>query len=613
MNKHQLFNPDHRSKAPLAFIVCLAVLMCAVLLASLIQKSFGRVFVSNVAYTNFNGILIRAKLLKPLNVTSTHPAPGIIYIHGYQNNRETGDAYCIELARRGMVVLEIDAIGRGNSGNPGEPDDPDFDPSYGGKRSLKYLLSLPYVDADRIGLMGHSLGAELVYTMALQDTAVKALVISGFAYRDDASTNMPQNMLMIFGKYDEFRKRMTATRDFENEWMQTPQTRRVFPVKNPKLGETYGDFENGTARRVYMPKITHLRQSHSSAAVTQALEWMKRALKPAENYWIPSNQQIWQIKEWSTLVAMVACFASLGPLGLMLLRTSFFGSLQSPVSGNYACTGRLYIKAVVLNGVLMWLYFPIIFTLFGVHIYLVRIDKVFPLMMTNGIVWWFLWINIIGFIFFRSWFKKQNRDNELTLYDLGLSYREDRFALDGIKIAKTVLLAAILFAFAYLIEHTLESIFLVDFRFIFPFASDLTAHRARLWFTYFPFLLMGFILMGIFLHGQLRRPQKTTWLKTFVSWSTFNILVLIIPLILLLLLQYVPLFTIGAIPFVGPGGMLIAYTHNLFHIIGVLIMVTPISTWFYQLTGKIYLGATLNAALVTWMFVSSQVIAPIPV
>ena len=137
-------------------------------------------------------------------------------------------------------------------------------------------------------------------------------------------------------------------------------------------------------------------------------------------------------------------------------------------------------------------------------------------------------------------------------------------------------------------------------------------NRAKLWFTYFPFLLMGFVLMGIFLHGRLRRPQRATWLKTFVAWSTFNILVLIIPLILFLLLQYVPLFTIGAIPFVGPGGMFIAYTHNLFLIIGVLIMVTPISSWFYQLTSKIYLGAILNAALVTWMFVSSQVIAPMP-
>lgn len=613
MNTDHLFDPDHRSKAPLAFGICLAVLIAAALLASLTQRSFWKVSVTNVVYTNFNGIPIRAKLLKPLNASSSQPAPGILYIHGYQNNRETSDAFCIELARRGMVVLEIDAIGRGNSGTPGEPDDPDFDSSYGGRRSIQYLASLPYVDDTRIGLMGHSLGAELVYNLALNDASIRALVISGYAYTVEASKEMPRNMLMIFGKYDEFRKRMTATRDFEREWMQTAQSRKVFPVENPKLDQTYGDFNSGTARRVYMPQITHLRQSHSAAAVAQALEWMKRALNPAKDFWIPSDRQIWQIKEWCTLTAMIACFASLGPLGLMLLRTSFFSSLHTPISENYASAGKAYVKAAVLNGALMWLYFPIIFVLFGVHIYLVRIDKVFPLMITNGIVWWFLWINIIGFLFFRRWFKQENRECGLTLYDLGLSYQEERFALDGLKIAKTALLAAILFLFAYLSEHTLESIFIVDFRFIFPFASDLTAYRAKLWFTYFPFLLMGFALMGIFLHGQMRREQQSTWLKTFISWSTYNVLIMILPLILLLLLQYVPLFTIGRIPLVGPGGMLIAYTHNLFHIVGVLIMIIPLSTWFYQITGKIYLGAILNAALVTWMFVSSQVIAPIPV
>ena len=74
-----------------------------------------------------------------------------------------------------------------------------------------------------------------------------------------------------------------------------------------------------------------------------------------------------------------------------------------------------------------------------------------------------------------------------------------------------------------------------------------------------------------------------------------------------------PLFVIGIIPFVGPGGMFASFTMNLLHIIGVLAMTTPLSTWFYQLTGKIYLGALVNAAIVTWMFTSSQVIAPIPV
>jgi len=613
MNTAKLFDPERRSRAPLVFVVCLAVLIASVLLASLTQKSFGRVSVSNVSYTNFSGLAVRAKLLKPLSASKTNPAPGVVYIHGYQNNRETSDAYCIELARRGIVVLEIDALGRGNSDVPGRLEDPDFDPTYGGKASLKYLRSLPYVDGARIGLMGQSLGAEMAYEMALNDPSIKALVIAGFAYRDDASTDRPKNMLMIYGKYDEFRKRMTATRDFEKEWMQTPQTRQVFPAKNPKIGETYGNFERGTARRVYMPPITHLQQTHSKAAVAEALEWIKQALKPAQENWIPANRQIWQIKEWSTLVAMLAGFAALLPLGLMLLRTSFFKALQFHNRRSYGCTGKPYARAAILNGVLMSLYFPIIFILFGIHVYLIHIDRAFPLMLTNGIVWWFLWINIIGFIFFRRWFKKQNRTNGLTLYELGLSYQKDRFAIDAVRIGKTALLAAVLFLFAYLIEHTLESIFLVDYRFIFPFASDLTTYRAKLWLTYFPFLAVGFLLMGIFIHGQLRRPPKSNWWLTFINWSAYNILVLVAPLVVLLLIQYVPLFTIGTIPLVGPGGVFIAFTHNLFHIIGVLVMIAPLSTWFYQLTGKIYPGALLSGALVTWMFVSSQVVAPIPV
>ncbi|MBW2443742.1 MAG: alpha/beta hydrolase [Deltaproteobacteria bacterium] len=613
MNTAQLFDPEHRSKAPIVFIFCLFVLFGAVYLASQVQRNFGSVDVSNVTYTNHNGIVIRAKLLKPQSVSQSNPAAGIVYVHGYQNNRETSDAYCIELARRGIVVLEIDAIGRGNSGVPGRLTDPDFDPTRGGKTSLAYLKGLPFVDQQKIGLMGHSLGAEYIYPVALADPGVNALVISGYAYGEDASTTMPRNMLMIFGKYDEFRKRMTGTRNFEKEWMTTKRTRSVFPVNNPEFGKTYGVFEKGTARRVFMPSITHLHTSHSGAAIAEALDWMKAALKPAPDNWIPSDRQIWPIKEWSTLIAMLACMASLLPLGLMLLRSAFFQSLHNAIPDNYACSGKNYLKPVLINAALMWLYFPIIFGLWGIHLFVVPIDRMFPQMITNGIVWWFLWINIFGFLLFRRWFKKQSRESGVTLFELGLSDQEERYAVNGKKLMKSVLMALILFLFAYLIEHTLESIFIVDFRFIFPFASDLTAYRTLLWFTYFPFLLVGFLLMGIFLHGQLRRPKQTAWLKTFASWSIANILVLILPLAVIVVLQFGPLFVFGAIPLTGPDGFFIALTQNLLHMIVVLIMVIPIQTWFYQLTGRIYLGAVLNAALVTWMFVSSQVIAPVPI
>jgi len=597
----------------LTFLICVAIMVGSFVVASLVQRDFGRVAVTNVIYENYNGIPVRAKLLKPVEATQENPMPGVVHIHGYQNNRETGDAYCIELARRGVVVLNIDAIGRGNSGLPNDPKDPKFDKTYGGLTSLKVLRSLSFVDPGSVGMLGHSLGAEMAYQVALGDPGVNSLVISGFAYTLAASDRMPKNMLMIIGKWDEFRKRMTGTRDIEKEWMSTAQTKKVIPVSNPQIGVIYGDFEQGTARRVVVPRTIHFMESHDRGGIGEMLEWMRKALRPPGQLWIDSMNQTWAIKEWATLIAMLACFASLLPLGRIFVGMKFFKTLEGAPAGKYSCSMKSYLKFSGINGLLMWLYLPLIFVLFGVHVYVARIDGVFPMMMVNGVVWWFFWINVIGFFLFRRWFRRTSGETGLTLADAGVSYREEGFGLDSGKVAKTILLALILFGFAYFSEHLLEQIFIVDFRFLFPFASDLTVDRAWMCLRYFPFILVGFVFMGIFLHGQLRRPAKHGRLGTWISWSFWNLAAMIIPVILFLMIQYVPLFATGFIPLVGPGGMFVSFILNLFHIIGVLIVVVPLSTWFYQLTGKIYLGALLNALIVTWMFVSSQVVAPIPV
>lgn len=593
----------------MSFVV---LLILASLSGWLIQTDFGKVDVCNVTYKNYNGIPIRAKLLRPVSATPAQPAPGVVYIHGYQNNRETGDAYSIELARRGFVVVNIDAIGRGNSGEPNNPKDANFDPTFGGTASLKYLRSLSFVNGDSVGMLGHSLGAEMAYRVALNDPTVRALVITGFAYTSEASPNLPKNMLMIMGKWDEFRKRMTGTRDLEKEWMNTEQTRRVFSVTNPKLGETYGDFAEGTARRVFIPRITHVQESHHSASVAETAEWLKNALRPDEKNWVEKSSQIWMIKEWATLVAMLACLAAILPLGLMLLRADFFASLRGSPSGSYACSLRPYFKYVSLNGILLCLYLPLILVLFGVHRYFVPIDGAFPLMMVNAIVWWFLWVNLVGFIFVRKWYKRQGA-RRMNLIELGVSYEKDRMALSAETILKTVLLGGVLFVFAYLSQYALERIWIVDFRFVWPFASDLTPYRWCMFFLYFPFLLICFLLAGAFLHGQLRRPKQETWLKTFLTWSLWNVLAMVGPLSLLLAVQYVPLFTTGFIPFEGPGGLFVVFMISLFHTLALLAITSVLSTFFFQVTGKIYLGALVNALLVAWMFASSQVIAPIPV
>ncbi|MBN1874633.1 MAG: alpha/beta hydrolase [Anaerolineae bacterium] len=603
MNTTELFDMTHRSKVWLALVTCVAVMVGAVVLAWLVQGDFGRIEVRNVVYENYNGIRVRAKLFRHREVTADVPGPGVVYIHGYQNNRETADPYCIELARRGIVALCIDAIGRGNSGLPGDENAPDFDPTYGGTTSFDYLKSLPFVDAERVGLMGHSLGAEMAYTAALADPTVKALSISGFAYTDAATAENPPNMLMIFGKWDEYRQRMTSTRDFEREWMQTTRTQRVIPVSNPQLGVTYGDFATGTARRVVMPRTIHILESYSRPAIAEAVTWMQQALQPSSILWRDPTQQTWPIKEWATLLAMLACFAALLPLTLILLRTPFFRTLQYAGTEVASDTGRPFLQSVIINGLLKWLYIPLVMVLFAIHIYVIPIDKVFPMMMVNGIVAWFVGSNLIGMWLngFSGFNKKENRNSVKSA------------EIHWQKLGKTALLALILFAFAYGCEYLLEAIFIVDFRFIFPFASDLTPYRVLMFLLYFPFMLFGFLGTGMFLHGTIRRPHRATWAQTFTSWSLTNVLVQAIPLILFLMVQYVPLLVFNVVPLVGPGGVMATFIMNLFQIILVLAIMDIISTWCYQLTGNILLGALLNAALVAWIFASAQVIAPVPV
>ncbi len=418
---------------------------------------------------------------------------------------------------------------------------------------------------------------------------------------------------MIIGQYDEFRRRMTGVRNIEKEWLSAPPSQKIFAVSDPQPGTTYGDFAQGTARRVFIPPITHIQESHDRPAVAEALDWMRRALVPAPRYWIDPHKQTWPIKEGATLLAMVAGLAALLPLGALLLNNRLFRPLKGAVPTSYGCTWKSYLQFSALNGLLLWLYLPLIFILFGIHVYLLKIDRAFPLMMVNGVVWWFFWINLIGFLLLFIWYKRRAAAARVTWLDLGVSFRQRGWSLDLRLLGLTFLLAALLFAFAYGSEHLLETLFLVDYRFIFPFASDLTPERAWIGLRYFPFILVGTLFLSLFMHGPLRLPARVGALKTFFYWSGANLLALIVPLLLFLAVQYVPLLTTGHIPFEGPGGMFIPFIQGLFHLIVVLLLTVPLSTWFFQLTGKIYLGAVLNAALITWMFASSQVIAPLPI
>jgi hypothetical protein len=575
------------------------------------QTGFGAVAVTDLVYTNSAGTRIRAKLLRPTHVTASSPVPGVVYVHGYQNNRETSDPFCIELSRRGVAALCIDAIGRGNSGFPFDPGDPRFDATYGVAASLARLKSLDFVDAARIGVMGNSLGAELAYNAALADPSLSALVISGFAYDSRATFDTPRNMLMLFGKWDEFRARMVGGDDVA-EWMSTPATRHAIADPSPEIGRTYGRFEDGTARRVVVPRASHLMVAHSEGPIAEALEWMRRALRPDDRYWLPARDQIWHLKEAATLVAMVAGFWCLIPLGWLLLATRWLRPLLGEMRFAGTASKRYFVKQVAVNACLMWLYLPLFYLLYAVHLFVARLDRAFPMMLVNGIVFWFFVINLVGFARFIRWYRRERRVSGVTLSDLGLSFRRHGLGLDLRPLAKTFVLGTGLFLFALGLESITERFFMTDFRFIFPIASDLTAERALLMPRYLPFVLLAFFQTGLFLHIQLKRPASAGRRHSFLSRALGDTAVLVVPLLALLSIQYVPLFVADTVPFVGPGNSATSFIINLFPFAGMLCLTVPLSTWFHRLTGRPYLGALVSSYLVTWMFASSQVVAPVP-
>jgi hypothetical protein len=63
------------------------------------------------------------------------------------------------------------------------------------------------------------------------------------------------------------------------------------PLLGTHIGVTYGDFANGTARHVFMPRVIHIQEAQNRAAVTEAVDWMRRTLGPSDELWFQPSRQ----------------------------------------------------------------------------------------------------------------------------------------------------------------------------------------------------------------------------------------------------------------------------------------------------------------------------------
>ncbi|VEE64509.1 Uncharacterized conserved protein [Shewanella putrefaciens] len=151
---------------------------------------------------------IAATIRFPANFNSQKSYPAIICAHPISSCKEqtAGNVYGEALAKAGFITLAFDASTQGQSGGqPQYSEDPgtrteDF------RCAVDYLVTLDYVDADRIGVLGVCGGGAYAANVAMTEKRIKAVgtVVAtnyGRMMRDgDMSPDAALNLLETIGQ-----------------------------------------------------------------------------------------------------------------------------------------------------------------------------------------------------------------------------------------------------------------------------------------------------------------------------------------------------------------------------------------------------------------------------
>ena len=336
-------------------VIALVICLISSVGASVFQTDFCRVTYHDLTFVADSGHTLDALLLVPENASAETPAPAIVVSHGWYNNREMQDLNYVEYARRGYVVLAISMYGHGDSevipSNTWWDDENNANGLYDG---VKYVAELPYVDADRIGVTGHSNGALACREAVLQDTEgliAAALLVSNDAVYYDENNNFynqfgSRSAGIVACQYDEFFHRVDGNPPREYINQVTAQSFLNFgadPAGLPfrEAGFYQQEMDGKTVyRAVYTPAITHPWAHFSTNVVSFSVEFFDKALSAPKD--LAHTDQIWQWKAAFNGLGIVGFFLFVTFGAIALLDVPFFASLKmdAPVAPWPALEGK---------------------------------------------------------------------------------------------------------------------------------------------------------------------------------------------------------------------------------------------------------------------------------
>jgi pimeloyl-ACP methyl ester carboxylesterase len=575
----------------LAGIVALICIFA--ILAFALERDFGRVDVQSIRIVDPSGYTLSGKLFRPIKATPENKMPGILNLHGGANDRNSQDGFSIELARRGFVVLAIDGLGHGNSGGGYQVMRVFTDPSYtfGQGIGYEYLRTLPFVDLNNMGIIGHSMGGGNSLKIANMYPEIKAIasVDGGFG------TPAHKNVLFIQPRLCDMSSTMAGLVTVDP---------KAFGLSSPvEWGKTYGNFADGTARRAVLISLNHHCMTLHPKAISEVVDWFHKSLTlNTDAVWIDSSRHTYMLKEICTLLALLLTLVSLAPLTNILLATEYFKSVAQPMPKKYAASKG------------SWWLFATINALVGGGLYLVItpkggawVSKVFPylnMLRASGLALWFLVRAVVGFVIVLIWYKTAGKKAGLTTYDIGLSFDEQKTRIDWRIIGKTALMGLILFFWMYTLTGISQWALGQEFRFGWPFMKLFSNFKRFLLFIIFliPVLVYFVVNGGFIMFGQLKQKECSSPAKTQFVWWVKVLYAGLFGIFIVWFLQYVPWMIAGTGPFF-PQSLdknWAVYPLLLWMYIPEYAVLMFWLTWFYRRTGRVFLGSLIVASLVVW-------------
>lgn len=627
-----------------------------------IQTDHGAVSVQNGYLSTEEGILTY-KLYVPDSATASNPAPGVLLLHGYQNDHETCAAYAIELARRGIVAMALDEYGHGSTdigllqrgfvnhrvktifGEESAEDGtftavsgPDrfklmmnfsnlsfFDDMYstddqgyaitdsscGGVDAYELLATLPYVDSTRLAVSGHSMGTWSSWSVAAAyagtDIAPKATVLQcGELFRDSVYDNASisfNNVLLLQAKYDEF----SYFRDYQNfvdESVLHSAVRAEFlgcDIADAAWDTTFGSFADGTARRMELLETNHRLTTHDAAGLAVALDWFSAAfdMQPP----LDSQNQVAMTKEWLVLAAMLMGICAMAALMNVLLHTPLFGKLVQPLPVKEGILPRKkWWKNAAITMLLAGGSYPFM-TQLG-HGLFPFPERIFKMTIGNGFLCWYLLLILIMVLTTALSVRKAKKEGTAPWHGLGLSGPETAEKIDWTLCGTALLLVGCMIALLYILVSICEMVFLLDFRFIWPFFKSFTPERFGQFLVYFPGFALFFVLNNSKIFAGMRTEGTyQPGAKGFFSGWWRSALLMVGGVMVIVLIEYIPFF-MG----IGPGADLLFSSLFGGPFMSILIVFVPqvlvfslLCTYAYRRTGNVYTGAFTVAAMAAWI------------